>query len=355
MKLGFGLYKHMLTAENYAFARQCSATHIVAHLTDYFAKSPSLPGQQKDGWGYTQGDKSPWTKAGLQSLKSDIEAADLQLAAIENFDPAHWYDVLLGGPERDRQLDDLAQIIRNMGDVGIPVMGYNFSIAGVCGWYEGELARAGARSVGLREEDALSLSPVPNGMIWNMVYDENAPEGHIPPVSSDQIWENYHYFLDVLLPVAEKAGVRLAAHPDDPPMPVMRGHARLVYQPRFYDKSFRERPSPSNCAELCLGTVAEMSESTVYDEVERWCRDDKIGYIHLRNVKGKVPDYREVFIDEGDIDVQHILRILKDNSYSGVIIPDHTPQMSCNASWHAGMAYAMGYIRASLKSLGVAA
>jgi mannonate dehydratase len=73
--------------------------------------------------------------------------------------------------------------------------------------------------------------------------------------------------------------------------------------------------------------------------------------VHLRNVTGKVPHYRETFIDDGDIDVLRVLRILKRNQFNGMLVPDHTPQMTCGAPWHAGMAYALGYMRAALQTL----
>jgi mannonate dehydratase len=151
--------------------------------------------------------------------------------------------------------------------------------------------------------------------------------------------------------VAEQAGVQLAAHPDDPPMPEIRGHARLVYQPRFYDQMFAGNPSPANRAELCIGSLAEMTEGDIYDSVDRWSRNNRIGYVHLRNVKGKVPNYHEVFIDEGDVDIPRILAILHKNGFQGTLIPDHTPQLTCAAPWHAGMAYALGYMRAELNRL----
>lgn len=88
-----------------------------------------------------------------------------------------------------------------------------------------------------------------------------------------------------------------------------------------------------------------MTEGNVYAATEFYA--DQIAYIHFRNVKGKVPYYKEVFVDEGDIDMIHILKILKSKNFNGVIIPDHTPQMSCEGAWYAGMAYALGYIKAA--------
>jgi mannonate dehydratase len=90
-----------------------------------------------------------------------------------------------------------------------------------------------------------------------------------------------------------------------------------------------------------------MTEGDVYDAVDRYSRQGKIAYIHLRNVTGKVPIYRETFIDEGDVDMIRILSILARNKFDGVIIPDHTPQMSCPAPWHAGMAHTIGFILAA--------
>jgi len=110
-------------------------------------------------------------------------------------------------------------------------------------------------------------------------------------------------------------------------------------------------PSPSNALELCIGTIAEMTEGSVYDAVDTYSKQGRIAYIHLRNVIGKVPQYRETFIDDGDVDMIRILSLLKYNAFDGVIIPDHTPQMTCTAPWHAGMAHTIGYILAALALL----
>jgi len=91
-----------------------------------------------------------------------------------------------------------------------------------------------------------------------------------------------------------------------------------------------------------------MSEGNLYDTVDQYSRQNCISYIHFRNVRGRVPSYYETFVDEGDIDMLRVLQILKKNRFDGVLIPDHTPLMTCGAPWHAGMAYAMGYMRAAL-------
>ena len=129
----------------------------------------------------------------------------------------------------------------------------------------------------------------------------------------------------------------------------MRQQPRLVYQPYMYQRLIDRVPSESNALELCVGTLAEMSEGDVYEAVEQYSKQKKIAYIHLRNVQGKVPHYRETFIDEGDVDMIQILSILNRNGFDGVIIPDHTPQMTCAAPWHAGMAHSLGFIAAALK------
>jgi mannonate dehydratase len=354
MKLGLGLYRHMLNRENFQFARQAGATHIVAHLVDYFRGT--LPGQPDNqptgtdrGWGLAGDPNELWSLEELRRLRQGVEAEGLQLEAIENFDPAHWHDVLLDGPRRAQHIENVKTIIRRLGQAGIPIMGYNFSIAGVAGRTTGPYARGAAPSVGM---EGPYDAPLPNGMVWNMVYDPTAPAGTLPAVTHEQLWDRLDRFLEEILPVAEEAGVQLAAHPDDPPLPTIRGQPRLVYQPRYYQQLIDLHPSPANQLEFCIGSLAEMTEGDIYETVDTYSRQGRLGYVHFRNVVGKVPHYQETFIDEGDIDMLRVLQILQRNKFDGVLIPDHTPQMTCGAPWHAGMAYAMGYMRAALKIVG---
>ncbi len=350
MKLGFGLYKHMLNEEHYKFAKQCGATHLVVHLVDYFGHSKGNADQpigDKDGWGKAGINNEIWSAEYLTKIKKEINNNGLELEAIENFDPAHWHDILLDGPKKLKQIEDLKQLIRNVGEAGIPIFGYNFSLAGVSSRVTGPFARGEAISVGMEKGDE---TPIPNGMVWNMIYDETAI-GTMPEIDHEELWKRVTFFLNELIPVAEAAGVQLAAHPDDPPLPFVRKTPRLVFQPDLYQKLLDINSSSSNKLEFCLGSIAEMVDGDVYNATEQYSKLEKISYIHFRNVIGKVPNYKEVFVDEGDIDMLKILRILKANNFNGVLIPDHTPQMSCAAPWHSGMAYAMGYMKALLNQV----
>lgn len=352
MKLGFGLYRHMLNEQHYKFAKQCGATHLVIHLVDYFGHnrdSADQPIGGAEGWGKAGNPEKIWSLEELISIKKDINNHGLELEAIENFDPAHWHDILLDGPKKKVQIENLKQLIKNVGRAGIPTFGYNFSLAGVSSRDIGPYARGGAVSVGMN--GSVDETPIPNGMVWNMIYDENALDGSLPHIGHEELWKRLQYFLNEIIPVAEEAGVKMAAHPDDPPMPYVRNTPRLVYQPDLYQKLINIKPSPSNKLEFCLGSIAEMTEGDVYEATDIYSKQDKISYVHFRNIIGKVPNYKEVFVDEGDIDMVKILKILKKNNFQGVLIPDHTPQMTCDAPWYAGMAYTMGYMKAIMNVL----
>lgn len=356
MKLGFGLYRHHLTPTNYQFARQAGATHLVVHLVDYFRNKPESaradqPTGGADGWGHAGSvEEGVWSRDLLASLKRDINAEGLELHAIENLDPGIWHDILLDGPKRSEQIEHVKTIIRNMGSVGIPVLGYYFSLAGVAGRTRGRYARGNAVAVGMEGE--IDTRPIPRGMVWNMVYDSDAPAGMLAPVAEEELWDRRRRFLEDVLPTAEECGVVLAAHPDDPPLPSIRSTPRLVHREANYDRFVQEPLSTSNKLEFCCGTLAEMPGCDLYGSLERHAAAGDIAYIHFRNVRGKAPNYKESFLDDGDIDMMRLIRILRDTGYGGVVIPDHAPQMECDAPWHAGMAWAMGYIKAAMDMTG---
>src|SRR5471032_2910471 len=114
--------------------------------------------------------------------------------------------------------------------------------------------------------------PIPNGMVWNMVYNPGAPSGVLAPIAHEELWRRLDAFL------AEEAGVKLAAHPDDPPLPFIRGQPRLVYQPGMYQRLIDLNPSPSNTLEFCIGSLAEMTDGGLYEAVEQYSDQGRLGY-----------------------------------------------------------------------------
>src|SRR5690606_30067147 len=107
-----------------------------------------------------------------------------------------------------------------------------------------------------------------------------------------------------------------------------------------------------NALEFCIGSLAEMTTGNVYQATRHFAKAGRIAYVHFRNVKGKVPRYEETFVDEGDVDMAEIVRILRDEAFNGVMVPDHVPDVHSNAPWHVGMAYTIGYMRALVKHAG---
>jgi mannonate dehydratase len=338
IKIGLGMYPQLLTRENFRFARQAGATHVVAHLPGWCRRiGRGLP------------PEAMWTEAELASLKEAMNAEGLHFYAIENFEVEHWYDVLLDGPRRAEQIRGLQELLRTMGRLGIEVMGYNFSYANVWGRVRGPYARGGAPTPAYIAAEAPRETPIPRGTVWNVRYDESAGPGDIGEVPEAVLWERFERFLKDLVPVAEEANVRLAMHPADPPLGTLRGTARLVWKPEHYQRFFDLYPSHHHCAEFCQGTIAEMDgEMDVYQAIETYTAQKKIAYVHFRNVKGKVPHYVEEFVDAGDVDMARAIRLYHKHGFDGVLIPDHSPEMACAAPWHAGMAYALGWMRATV-------
>lgn len=349
MKIGMGFYARMVTRDNMRFARQIGAEAIVIHMADYRLGKPTHSHFDADAKGRdVSADRGTvWSVAELRQLRELVEAEGMQLAALENVNPAMWDHVLLDGPDREKQLAGYKQVIRNMAEAKIFTLGYNFTIAGVQGRTEAPAARGGARTATFDAAAPHVHQPLPLGQAWNRVVDNRAPAGELPPANAEQLWDRHRRFIDAVLPVAEECGVTLAGHPDDPPVERLRGQPRLVNKPELLRAMLGPRPSRSHALEFCVGTVAEMPDSDVYAAIDEFSSEYRIAYVHCRNVRGQLPRYTEVFLDEGDVDIARVLAILHRNGFAGTIIPDHTPFVECSAPWHAGMAWALGWLRAT--------
>jgi len=321
MKLGLKFSLETLTKENLQFAQQMGVTHIVVH-------DPRL------------GDKGYHDFHQLLRLKKFINSYNLEFVAIENLPFDHWSAVARGSNERDVQIQNVCTTLENMGKVGIPILGYYFSLSGVSGHWRAYESGGGRGNAGLKSFD------------YDLVKD--APPLEDAPVSVDEMWERLAYFLERIVPVAENAGVKLAAHQDDPPAEYLQGIGRLQTNHDAMQRLIDLVPSHNNGLEFCQGTVAEMGPNQAIDAVTRFASQGKIFYVHFRNVQGQFPKFDEVFIDEGDVNMILALKAYKDAGYDGVITPDHTPRVVGDEPYgHRGRAFALGYIRAAMQALEV--
>ena len=176
----------------------------------------------------------------------------------------------------------------------------------------------------------------------------DAPAGE---VSSDQVWSRIAYSYERIVPVTEEASIRLATHPDDPPMAYYRGVRQVLNSFQGSQRFIKLVPSPYNGLLLCLGCMQEAGED-VPEVIRYFGQRDRIFYVRSRNVRGTVPEYVEVFPHEGDGDMVAALAALKEVGYQGYVVPDHhiglvgdTEWMHCSRAWH------VGYIRGLMQAL----
>lgn len=303
-----------------AFVRQLG-------VADVQVNRPKLPGAHR------------WEFADLLALRRRIEAAGLRLAAIENV-PISFYDqIMLGQPGRDQQIEHMATTLRNLGRAGIPALGYHW-MANAATMYdmaqphEIEL-RGGAASFRFDLQEYLEET-------------REAPLSHGRVYSEEEMWAHYDYYLERILPVAEEAGVRLALHPDDPPvMASLRGVARLFRHFEGFRRAMDTFASPCHGLNFCVGCWSEMGPAGVLAAIRHFGTRGQIVYAHLRDVQGQMPCYTECFIDEGNLDLLEVIRAFQESGFDGVLFPDHVPRMAGDTPWgHRGRAYAVGYLKA---------
>jgi mannonate dehydratase len=304
-----------------------------------------------------------WELADLVALRRRCEDRGLHLEAIENIPQSFYQRAMLGLPGRDEEIDNVRYTIRNIGRAGIPVLGYHFCPMGVVRTAVDRRGRGGAEVTSFDLDTALDPARAGDLLVArrNASRDEASRLGkddfavggypiESVSVAEEQMWENYRYFLEGVLPAAEDAGVRLAVHPDDPPVPSLGGVARIIRSVEALIRASQLVPSPAWAVELCLGTVSEMGgEPAVLAAIERFGPRGQIAYVHLRDVRGTVPSFAESFLGEGNYDPLRVIRALRRVGFAEFIIDDHTPRLVGDTAWgHRGRAHAIGYLQALL-------
>lgn len=328
-----------LTDEKLRFAAQMGATGIQMN-------TPKLPG---DEW---------WEEADLKTLVDKTRANGLTLEAIENV-PVQFYDkAMLGLPGRDEQIENYGRTIRNIGRAGIPVLGYHFMPNSV--WRTEKLApgRGGAGCTAFDQaivDAAPDLDALRQYLPTGLGHQSRMPLAGPGEVlfTEAEMWDNYAYFIGAVLPIAEEAGVTLALHPDDPPVPMLGGVARLFYRPEGFYKAYELSGGSSAWGlDLCLGCCSEMvgGAKNVRDLIGYFGPKGRLTYIHFRDVQGTVPNFRECFIGEGNFDPAEVMLQLIDTGFDGFLLDDHVPHMDDDTPWnHRGRAHAIGYMQGLLR------
>ena len=296
--------------------KQCGVDHVVGGIGLH-----PIPNASEE--------EQPWSRTSLARAMTAYENIGFELAVIESRPPLG--KVKLGLPGRDEEIDIACQLIRNMGAVGIPVWCYEWMT--VFGWtrtLKTMPSRGGALVTGYDHE---------------LMRDEPLTEYGV--VTDEQLWDNLHYFLERVVPVAEEADIKLAMHPDDPPLSPIRGISRIMRSIENYQKLMDMFPSPINGIALCQGNFTLMT-----DDLPSVIRHfgDKIFFVHFRDVRGTPEKFQETFHDDGQTDMLECMRAYRDIGFEGVCRPDHVPTMEGDKNDRPGYSsigrlFAIGYLK----------
>lgn len=315
MRAGFGQFAQA-TPEYLAFAAQFGATDVLLN-------TPALPAVN-----------GRWELSDLVKLRLSVEQWGLKLTALENV-PTHFYDhIMLGGPKRDEQIENMVATIRNIARAGIPIFGYN--------WMPSHVWRTPPATIrGGAVATAFDQTPA-----------DKMPLTHGREYTEEEMWGHLEAWIRLITPVAEEEGIRLGIHPCDPPVEKLGGIPQLMRSFDAYKRLIEIYPSDANAIEFCQGTFAEMRGDDIYEMIRYFGERRKILYVHFRNVSGSVPAFREEFINTGYVDMYEAMRIYHEVGFDGFFIDDHVPHTREDTAWgHRGRAFANGYIQALIEAV----
>jgi mannonate dehydratase len=272
-----------------------------------------------DGEWNNSGDR-PWDYGPLHQMKRRYEEGGLELIGIEDYPPMD--KIRLGLPDRDEEIDAVCALIRNMGRLEIPMLCYNWMAC--INWVRTDIARpgrGGAKVTAFSQRDYGD-----SGLTW------------AGTVSSEQLWSGWEHFMDIAVPVAEKAGVRLALHPDDPPISEVRGIARIINSIEAYERAMDYLDSEANAICLCQGNFALFTDD-VPGAIRQFGRRGNLAFGHFRDVSGNALDFVETFHDEGMTDKVACMQAWHEIGFTGALRPDHVPTLEGESNDDPGYAW----------------
>ena len=283
------------------------------------------------------GRPEAWNRDALAGVVGDLAAAGLRVVALEG-DPFDMSRVKLGLPGRDETLEHYRMLLAHMAELGIGLLCYNF-MAGT-GWHRtGEReGRGGALATFFRLTDTPAVMPG-------------------APLEADQLWENYAAFMKAVMPEAQRLGVRLGLHPDDPPLPSLGGVARIFGSVDAYDRAYALAPCRENAVTFCQANFKLMGVDLA--EAARHF-GPRIAYVHVRDVRGTADEFVELFHDEGETDQLALFRTYRDIGLDVPFRCDHVPAMEGEGAEPGfvpgygtlGRLFANGYLKALVDAAG---
>ena len=278
-----------------------------------------------------------WAVSDLVKLRLQVESHGLKLSALENVPTRFYTDIVLGGPNKNQQIDNMVETIQNIGKAEIPIFGYHWMPSHV--WRtEPELIRGGAVATAFDNSVASQM-----------------PNTHGREHTEEEMWERLEEWIRIITPVAEEAGVRCGIHPCDPPVEKLGGIPMLFRSFGAYKRLIEIVDSPHNGIEFCQGTFSEMEDAMdggIYDMIRYFGERKKILYVHFRNVSGAVPKFHEEFVNTGHVDMYKAMKIYQEVGFDSFFIDDHVPQTYQDTQWgHRGRAFANGYIQALIEAV----
>jgi len=329
IKIGLGIYE--LSDATLRFVKQIGVDWVVAPGRYALESAPLglLPPLGHPPGGF----RGPWKEAEIRRVKERVEAAGLRVGTIS----LHSFpNVLLGTSERDRDIDNVRESIRVAGRLGIPVVQYSFDVLRASeGYYRVE----GKGGAGLRAFDYDRIKDKP-------------PLQELGELSAEELWQRLSYFVKAVVPAAEEAGVLLAVHPNDPPVPKFRGVAQILGSLDGLKRLIEIVPSKANGIVLDTGVTKEMG-SDVVETIRYFGSRGSINHVHFRNVRVTVPSlkYTETFIDDGEVDMLAAMKAFHEVGYSLMMVPDHSFEVrGTTERQQAGWAFAVGHMKALLRA-----
>ena len=287
------------------------------------------------------GDDSP---EAYVAIRSRIEAQGLKVYRLANHRCHNIAEVTLNLPGRDERIEEYLRYIRNLGKAGIKYATYAHMANGI--WSgEPEEIRGGATARALRFGG--SLAGRWRGEEWHL------PLTHERWYTEEEIWENYVYFINKVVPVAEEAGVYIGIHPDDPPVYALGGIPRCVFGNfEGYRRAIELADSPHVGMCMCTGCWLEGGEAMgkgLVETIRYFGERKKLFKVHFRNVTAPLPDgFAETYLDDGYMEMSRAMQALVDVGFDGAVMSDHLPRMVGGP--RAAEAYAIGYIRGLVQS-----